>query len=116
MSAEKSLPQRMREAADTIEEFYARDGVEQDRQSGPWRYHDLWAWNPVTLRKEADAIEAEEREKGRRVMRSSRSWRATCATWPRTSPSTPSMSGCAIAYRDYARNLIEKGWAQRYPA
>jgi hypothetical protein len=89
----------MREAADTIEEFNV---------GRPEIYHPEAEWGPTELRREAEHVEAEDREAAERELlveelsRDVFNGSYTSLVWPNTSN--------ANVYRKWARAAVENGW------
>lgn len=92
-----TLPQRMREAADTLEEWSARQGY-----GSPAGIE----WNAKDLRTEAEHLEAEldQVEKLAIDLRAARLDHSVLNGWDGAD------EGAKVIYRQQAAKLLEQGW------
>jgi hypothetical protein len=94
---EYNLADEMRRAADAIEKF---------NQRNPDIYHTDAEWSPSELRREAEHVDAEEREKAEREEQVEKLARDMFST---TIPSS-GWDTSSQTWLNRARKLVEKGW------
>jgi hypothetical protein len=103
---EYNLADEMRRAADAIERFNRR--IPNER-SGPPLYSDDYYWRPSELRREAEHVDAEEREKAELAEQVEELAQAIFnGSYSRLK--WPDHADHAALLRRYAKSAIDAGW------